>query len=78
MGAAGVFRAAPVLKSQGPADVKKRFTFMIDLDLLDRIRSIKSRTGISDSEQIRQAIRMWLESRDWPIGREPRQSFQDE
>jgi metal-responsive CopG/Arc/MetJ family transcriptional regulator len=45
----------------------KRCTFTIELDLLERLRSIKARTGMSESEQIRQAIRSWLDSREWPV-----------
>ena len=40
---------------------------MIEPDVLDRLRSIKVRTGLSESEQIRQGIRWWLESREWPL-----------
>jgi len=47
---------------------KKRCTFTIEPDLLERLRSIKARTGMSESEQIRQAIRSWLDSREWPVG----------
>jgi len=46
--------------------VKKRVSFMIDPELLDRLRAMKARTGVSDSEQIREAIRMWLDSNEWP------------
>ena len=46
---------------------KKRCTFMIEPDVLDRLRSIAARTGLSLSEQIRQGIRWWLESREWPL-----------
>jgi len=49
---------------------KKRCTFMIEPDLLDRLRAIKARTGLSESEQIRQGIRWWLDSREWPPRRE--------
>ncbi len=45
---------------------KKRCTFMIEPDILDRLSSIAARTGLSKSEQIRQGIRWWLESREWP------------
>ena len=45
---------------------KKRCTFMIEADILERLRSITARTGLSKSEQIRQGIRWWLESREWP------------
>ena len=46
--------------------MKKRCTFMIDTEVLDKLRSITVRTGLSKSEQIRQGIRWWLESREWP------------
>lgn len=42
---------------------------MIEPDLLERLRAIKARTGMTDSEQIRQAIRNWLETREWPTKR---------
>ena len=45
---------------------KKRCTFMIDTEVLDKLQSIAARTGLSKSEQIRQGIRWWLESREWP------------
>jgi Arc/MetJ-type ribon-helix-helix transcriptional regulator len=53
---------------------KQRRTFMIEPDLVDRLRAIKERTGLSESEQIRQGIRWWLESREWP----PRKSAADQ
>jgi hypothetical protein len=46
---------------------KKRCTFLIEPELLERLRSVKFRTGLSGSEQIRQGIRWWLESREWPV-----------
>jgi hypothetical protein len=39
---------------------------MIEPDVLDKLRAIKHRTGLSESEQVRQGIRWWLESREWP------------
>ena len=45
---------------------KLRRTFTIEPELLDRLRAIKVRTGLSESEQVRQGIRWWLESREWP------------
>jgi hypothetical protein len=53
---------------------KQRRTFMIEPDLLDRLRAVKARTGLSESEQIRQGIRWWLDSREWP----PRKPGRDE
>jgi hypothetical protein len=54
------------------AAVKKRRTFMIEPDILDKLRAIKERTGLSESEQVRQGIRWWLESREWPSRRPER------
>jgi hypothetical protein len=45
---------------------KLRRTFTIEPDLLEKLRAIKDRTGLSESEQVRQGIRWWLESREWP------------
>jgi len=42
---------------------------MIEPELLERLRATKDRTGMSESEQIRQGIRWWLESREWPLTR---------
>lgn len=48
---------------------KQRRTFMIDAELVERLRSMKARTGLSEAEQVRQAIQWWLESREWPVKR---------
>jgi len=40
---------------------------MIDLELAARLESTKARTGLSIAEQVRQAIRYWLESREWSV-----------
>ena len=54
---------------------KLRRTFTIEPDVLEKLRAIKARTGLSESEQVRQGIRWWLESREWPERRtEPDQS----
>ena len=45
---------------------KTRCAFMIDRDVLQRLREIQIRTGLSTAEQIRQGIRWWLEAREWP------------
>jgi Arc/MetJ-type ribon-helix-helix transcriptional regulator len=39
------------------------YNFAIDHDLLDAIRTIKERDGISESEQIRRGLRLWLKSK---------------
>ncbi len=43
--------------------IKKLFTFPIDADLAEGLKQVKERDGISEAEQIRRGIRMWLESR---------------
>jgi hypothetical protein len=43
-----------------------RFAFVIDTEILQQLRTIQERTGLSVSEQIRQGIRWWLEARQWP------------
>jgi hypothetical protein len=42
---------------------------MLDLELADRLDAMKSRTGLSVAEQIRRAIKYWLESQEWPVAR---------
>jgi hypothetical protein len=43
---------------------RKPYTFYIDTDLAEGLDDVKERDGISVSEQIRRAIRVWLESKD--------------
>jgi len=51
----------------------KRQTFMIDSETIDRLKAIKARSGLSESEQVRRALRFWLQSFGWPIGEESSQ-----
>ena len=44
---------------------------MIEPEMLERLRSLTARTGLSTSEQIRQGIRWWLEAREWPLKKQP-------
>jgi hypothetical protein len=62
---------------------KTRYTFLIEPEILEQLRSIADRTGVPVSEQIREGTRWWLESRTWPplshgasarAGRSPRLS----
>jgi hypothetical protein len=39
---------------------------------------MKARTGLSDAEQIRQAIEMRLESHEWPTRNGPRHPLQND
>ena len=41
---------------------RRLFNFAIDDDLAAGLKAIKARTGVSESEQVRRAIQMWLES----------------
>ncbi|MGB7220756.1 MAG: ribbon-helix-helix protein, CopG family [Vicinamibacterales bacterium] len=42
---------------------KTASTYRIDDELLDALREVKERDGIPQSEQIRRAILMWVESK---------------
>jgi metal-responsive CopG/Arc/MetJ family transcriptional regulator len=48
---------------------RKPYTFYIDTDLAEGLDEVKERDGISVSEQIRRAIRAWLESKDVSVKR---------
>jgi Arc/MetJ-type ribon-helix-helix transcriptional regulator len=43
--------------------VRKVTTFRIDEELLDAMRRLQERDGILPSEQIRRALRPWLEQK---------------
>jgi len=42
---------------------KKYYSFMIDPDLADALKRVKERDGIAESEQIRRAVRAWMQKR---------------
>jgi hypothetical protein len=42
---------------------RKVTTFRIDEDLLDGLQEVWERDGVAVSEQVRRAIRMWLEQK---------------
>ena len=44
--------------------VRKLTNFRIDPDLATGLKLVKDRDGIPEGEQIRRAVRAWLESRD--------------
>lgn len=44
-------------------DARTRYTFFIEPDLRAALTAIKERDGISESEQIRRAIRAWVEDK---------------
>ena len=45
------------------ADGRRTYTFYIDADLAAGLKQVKERDGISESEQIRRAIRQWLDGK---------------
>jgi metal-responsive CopG/Arc/MetJ family transcriptional regulator len=57
------------MKEQPPRRVT---TFRIDEDLLQGLQEIWERDGVQVSEQVRRAIRMWLESKGLKTGRRKR------
>jgi hypothetical protein len=46
---------------------RERRTFLIDPLTGDRLKAIKARSGLSESEQVRRAITLWLQTFEWPI-----------
>jgi hypothetical protein len=42
---------------------RRRFNFWIDDELRDGLKAVRDRDGIVESEQIRRAIRKWLQSK---------------
>ncbi len=40
--------------------MRKFYNFYIDVELAEGLKAIKARDGISESEQIRRAIKTWL------------------
>lgn len=42
---------------------RRRYNFFIDDEIREQLRGVKEREGIPESEQIRRAIAMWLESK---------------
>ncbi len=46
-----------------PVMPRIRYNFMIDAEQRDALRVLKERNGVPESEQIRRAIDLWLESK---------------
>jgi len=44
--------------------IRRLYNFMIDEDLDDGLKRVKARDGISESEQIRRALRAWLKKHE--------------
>ncbi len=41
----------------------KTFTFVIPAEMKEGLRAIRERDGISEAEQIRRGVQMWLDSK---------------
>ncbi len=57
-GSTGIYVYTPDVAPKKPYNVK------LDVELLHALRAVKARDGISESEQIRRGIRLWLDSKD--------------
>ena len=47
--------------------IRKAMTFRVDDDLVDGMQALFARDGISPSEQLRRALRAFLESKGVPL-----------
>jgi hypothetical protein len=47
-----------------PAQTKQLTAFRVDAELVEAMRRLQVRDGISFSEQMRRALRPWLEAKD--------------
>ncbi len=45
--------------------VRYKVNFYLDSDLGDGLKAVKERDGVSESEQIRRGIKLWLESKGY-------------
>ncbi len=45
------------------ARIRKMHTFYLDPELSAGLKTVKDRDGISESEQVRRAVRLWLDSK---------------
>ena len=57
-----------------PVSPKKAYTLKIDPELLDALRSVKERDGVTESEQIRRGIQLWLRSKGIKVEPERRRA----
>ena len=42
---------------------KKYYSFMIDPEMAEALKTVKERDGVAESEQIRRGIAMWLKTK---------------
>jgi hypothetical protein len=68
------FRYAVVTMTKHADTPRKVTTFRIDPELLDGLQEVWERDGVAVSEQVRRAIRMWLDTKGVKLGtKRPRQ-----
>jgi hypothetical protein len=53
---------------------KTASTFRLDDELLEGLRQVKEKDGIPQSEQVRRALLMWLESKGVKVKAAPRRA----
>ena len=46
---------------------RQRVNFWIDPELAEGLRTVKERDGVSEAEQIRRGIKMYLESKGYKV-----------
>ena len=46
---------------------RKMHSFYLDPELSDGLKAIKERDGVSESEQVRRAVRLWLAANDYRL-----------
>jgi len=51
---------------------RKLYSFWMDPETAERLKRVKARTGLSESEQIRAAVNEWLDRADRPRTRRAR------
>ena len=58
----------PLLARMKPTTETKAVTFRLEQSLVDAMRELKERDGISATEQVRRALREWLGRRGIKVG----------
>lgn len=51
---------------------RRKYTLLLDWTLSERLKAVKERVGVSEAEQIRRGVALWLEAFDWPARPQPR------
>ena len=54
------------------ATAKRQTAFRIEPEIMDGLHALKERDGVPISEQVRRALRAWLDAKQIPIKAAPR------